>query len=166
VTLTEAVILGVIQGLTELLPVSSSAHLGIIPSLWPGFHQPSVAFDVLLHLGTLLSVVYFLRRVILSLLVSLAPGQGTDGGEKTAARFSFLLSIPAIAGAVLLKSADLLRLPANDLPILIAGFLAAAVTGLCSLKLLFAMINQTGLTPFALYCRFVGAATLILRGRG
>jgi len=269
VTLTEAVILGVIQGLTEPLPVSSSAHLVIIPSLVPGFQQPTVAFDVLLHLGTLLSVVYFLRQEIRSILVSLAPGQGTAVGEKsanrrlllwlaiatfltgiigilfqhrierlfesvettavmlfitgillfqpdrvksndrrkgdmnltdgivlglvqavalipgisrsgatitfgifrnlerkTAARFSFLLSIPAIGGAVLLKSSDLIRLPADDLPVLIAGFLTAAVTGFFSLKLLFAIINKTGLTPFALYCWFIGAATLILRGMG
>ncbi len=275
-TLTEAVILGVVQGLTEPLPVSSSAHLVIVPALVPGFHQPDVAFDVLLHLGTLLGVVFFLRREIGELLASLMPGKlqagpvpGTDAGEKaanrrmvlwiviatfltgmigilfqdrierlfesvettacmlfitgimlflsdrvkknerrkgdmnltdgivlglvqavalipgisrsgstisfgifrglereTAVRFSFLLSIPAIGGAVILKSADLLRLTAGDLPVLGAGFLAAAVTGFLSLKLLFAMINKTGLAPFACYCWFVGSATLIIRGIG
>jgi len=276
VTLIEAVILGVVQGLTEPLPVSSSAHLVIVPALVPGFQPPGVAFDVLLHLGTLLAVVFFLRREIGELLTSLMPGKGpaanapgTDSGEKaanrrmvlwimiatfltgvigipfkdrierlfesvemtacmlfitgillflsdrvktngrrkedmnlmdgivlglvqavalipgisrsgstitfgifrglerkTSARFSFLLSIPAIGGAVILKSADLLRLPAGDLPLLGAGFLAAAVTGFLSLKLLFAMINKTGLAPFAWYCWFVGSATLILRGIG
>jgi undecaprenyl-diphosphatase len=109
--------------------------------------------------------------------VALIPGISRSGAtitfgifrgleRKTAARFSFLLSIPAIGGAVILKSADLLRLPAGDLPVLIAGFAAAAVTGFLSLKLLFAVINKTGLAPFALYCWFFGAATLIIRAAG
>jgi undecaprenyl-diphosphatase len=276
VTLIEAIILGVVQGLTEPLPVSSSAHLVIVPALIPGFHQPDVAFDVLLHLGTLLAVVFFLRREIGELFASLMPGKaqndpvpGTDAVEKaanrrmvlwimiatfltgvigilfkdrierlfesvettacmllitgillflsdrvktngrrkgdmnltdgivlglvqavalipgisrsgstitfgifrglerkTSATFSFLLSIPAIGGAVILKSGDLLRLPAGDLPAMGAGFLAAAVTGLLSLKLLFAIINKTGLRLFAYYCWFVGTATLIIRGMG
>ena len=275
-TLIEAIILGVVQGLTEPLPISSSAHLVIVPALIPGFRQPDVAFDVLLHLGTLLAVVFFLRREIGELFASLMPGKaqddpvpGTDAVEKaanrrmvlwimiatfltgvigilfkdrierlfesvettacmllitgillflsdrvktngrrkgdmnltdgivlglvqavalipgisrsgstitfgifrglerkTSATFSFLLSIPAIGGAVILKSGDLLRLPAGDLPAMGAGFLAAAVTGLLSLKLLFAIINKTGLRLFAYYCWFVGTATLIIRGMG
>ena len=78
VTLMEAIILGIVQGLTEPLPVSSSAHLVIVPALIPGFHQPGVAFDVLLHLGTLLAVVFFLRREIGELLASLMPGKAQD----------------------------------------------------------------------------------------
>ena len=72
-TLMEAVILGIVQGLTEPLPVSSSAHLVIVPSLIPGFRQPSVAFDVLLHLGTLVAVVFFLRREIAEIITSFLP---------------------------------------------------------------------------------------------
>jgi len=109
--------------------------------------------------------------------VALIPGISRSGStitfgifrgleRKTSATFSFLLSIPAISGAVILKSADLLRLPASDLPTLGAGFLAAAVTGFLSLKLLFAIINKTGLSLFAYYCWFVGAAALIIRGMG
>ena len=92
-SIVEAIILGVVQGLTEPLPVSSSAHLVIVPALIPGFHQPSVAFDVLLHLGTLLAVVFFLRRDIGALLVSLMPGStqnnhatGSGAGETAANR--------------------------------------------------------------------------------
>ena len=47
-----------------------------------------------------------------------------------------------------------------------SGFLAAAVTGFLSLKLLFVAINKTGLAPFAWYCWIFGTATLILLGLG
>ncbi|MGA8224763.1 MAG: undecaprenyl-diphosphatase UppP [Candidatus Acidiferrales bacterium] len=62
--LWQAIVLAVVQGLTEFLPISSSAHLIIIPSLmhWP---DPGLAFDVALHFGTLLAVLlYFLREWI------------------------------------------------------------------------------------------------------
>jgi undecaprenyl-diphosphatase len=61
----QAGFLGVIQGLTEFLPVSSSGHLVIFQSLIPGFTQPGVLFDVYLHFGTLLAVlVYYLRKIV------------------------------------------------------------------------------------------------------
>jgi undecaprenyl-diphosphatase len=58
VTLFEAVILGIIQGLTEFIPISSSAHLIIVPWVfhWP---DPGLSFDVALHLGTLLALLAF-----------------------------------------------------------------------------------------------------------
>src|ERR1700683_4147778 len=62
--LWQAIILAVVQGLTEFLPVSSSAHLILIPDLlhWP---DPGLAFDVALHLGTLIAVLlYFFREWI------------------------------------------------------------------------------------------------------
>ena len=48
----QAVILGLVQGLSEFLPVSSSAHLSLAPWLF-GWQDPGLAFDVALHLGTL-----------------------------------------------------------------------------------------------------------------
>lgn len=58
----QAVILGIIQGITELLPISSSAHLNIIPWMFgwmaqPGFKEAFEGFDVALHFGTLLAIV-------------------------------------------------------------------------------------------------------------
>jgi undecaprenyl pyrophosphate phosphatase UppP len=203
---TEAIILGIVQGITEPLPVSSSAHLVIIPAFPPGFQPPGVACNVLLHLGTLLAVCYFLRVEIGDLIVSLIPNSTKsniaperDAGEKaanrksglliviatimtdiigllfkdrierlfesmeTAARSSFLLSIPAIVKAVSLKSADLLRLTAGELPVLGTGFVAAA-TGFRTLKLLFAMLHRTGLAPCAGYCCLLGFFPLTVRG--
>lgn len=57
----QALILGIIQGLTEFLPVSSSGHLILFPQLF-GWADQGIAFDVVLHLGTLVAVVVFLRK--------------------------------------------------------------------------------------------------------
>src|SRR3954447_22807735 len=57
----QAVILAIVQGLTEFLPVSSSAHLALAPWLL-GWQDQGLAFDVALHFGTLLAIiVYFIR---------------------------------------------------------------------------------------------------------
>ena len=59
--------LGLIQGLTEFLLVSSSGHLVLFQKIIPGFSQPGVLFDVTLHFGTLASVVYFFRKFLFSI---------------------------------------------------------------------------------------------------
>jgi undecaprenyl-diphosphatase len=56
----QALVLGIIQGLTEFLPVSSSAHLALAPWIL-GWADPGLAFDVALHLGTLVAVLWFFR---------------------------------------------------------------------------------------------------------
>lgn len=60
-TIFHAIILGIVQGITEFLPISSSAHLILFPKLlgWPDQGLP---FDVAVHLGTLLSVIYYFRH--------------------------------------------------------------------------------------------------------
>jgi undecaprenyl-diphosphatase len=64
VTLGQAVLLGVVQGLTEFLPVSSTVHLALAQRFLPGFAQPGILFDVLLHVGTLFAVVVYFRSRI------------------------------------------------------------------------------------------------------
>jgi len=64
VTLGQAILLGVVQGLTEFLPVSSTAHLALAQRFLPGFAQPGILFDVLLHVGTLFAVVVYFRSRI------------------------------------------------------------------------------------------------------
>lgn len=68
VTFWQALLLGALQGLTEFLPVSSSAHLVLVQRLLPGFSQPGVLFDVMLHLGTLVAVFIYFRGKIGALL--------------------------------------------------------------------------------------------------
>ena len=69
-SLFEIVLLGVIQGLTEFFPVSSSGHLVFLQNLF-GLREPQLFMDVMLHVGTLLSLFIFLRREILELTQSL-----------------------------------------------------------------------------------------------
>ena len=69
-TFLQALILGLLQGATEFLPVSSSAHLFLAQRLF-GLNEPELAFDLLLHLGTLFAIVFFLRSEIASIVSSL-----------------------------------------------------------------------------------------------
>ena len=80
VTLIEAVILAVIQGLTEWLPVSSSGHL-VIAQNFLGLNPPLI-FDVMLHVGTLIVVLVMFRKDILNILKALAKREfHTDHGK-------------------------------------------------------------------------------------
>jgi len=269
--LWEGALLGVIQGLTEFLPVSSSGHLVIVQSFIKGFQQPGVVFDVMLHFGTLLAVLVFFRKDILDILISLIPVgwfhnsrrghdsmdvragrkmalyiitgtvftgiiglssekntpsfyirnnrffyvayhrctavyvrqiswrqvgkdmniidsvvigivqgislipgisrsgstiafgifRGLDG--QTAARFSFLLSIPAILGAVVLESKYIGMIPAGDIVVYFTGMIIAAVTGFLTLRLLLFIISKHKLSIFAYYCWILGISTLVIR---
>src|SRR5208282_1139697 len=77
--LVQAIVLGVIQGLTEFLPISSSAHLIVIPKLlgWP---EQGLAFDIALHVGTLAAVILYFFRDWMQIL---AQGFGirSNGGD-------------------------------------------------------------------------------------
>jgi undecaprenyl-diphosphatase len=104
----EAIILGIIQGLTEFLPVSSSAHLILIPTLL-GWDKMGVAFDVALHFGTTLAVIGFflsdIRKMIVG-LYRLIVGGGTEE-ERKFGKLSLLIilsMIPAGFAGVFLKS--------------------------------------------------------------
>ncbi len=65
----QALILGLVQGLSEFLPVSSSGHLVLIQRLW-GLREPALLFDITLHLGTLVAVAIFVRREIKGLVLA------------------------------------------------------------------------------------------------
>ena len=69
-TVWQAIVLGVVQGLTEFLPVSSSAHLLVVPWLL-GWESPGLAFDAALHLGTLAAVVVYFWRDLLAMALAL-----------------------------------------------------------------------------------------------
>jgi undecaprenyl-diphosphatase len=70
VTFLQSILLGLLQGATEFLPVSSSGHLLLAQRLF-GIREPELAFDLLLHLGTLAAVLFFLRSEVASIVSSL-----------------------------------------------------------------------------------------------
>ncbi len=260
-TLLQAIFLGFVQGLTEFLPVSSSGHLAIAQHFLPGFDQPGVLFDVLLHLGTMLAVILYFRREIGNLLSSpfrqgddarlhrrlltlllagsvptavigltfkdffeslfeniplvalmllvtgtllfvsekfrrgnrkeeqltlidalvvgtvqgcaIIPGisrsgstiavlllRGVDG--ETAARFSFLLALPAVFGAALLSLRHLQDVTTAELPLYLAGTGVAFIAGMLSIHCLMAVIRRRRLFAFAVYCWLAGTVVFAL----
>lgn len=280
-TLLQAFILGIVQGLTEFLPISSSGHLVIGQHLF-GLQHANLAFDVSVHVGTLGAVVIFFRRDILAILRALlryrpawkpstlkallAPGSQDakvrlavlvllgsiptalvglflKNFEKTlfaspliagvmllvtgcilyltrrpqiaaranpgstrpmdaigvrdslligmvqglavmpgisrsgttiatglfagiepqaAARFSFLLSIPAVAGAALLVLAETLSQGQIEVAPCLAGGLTALIVGYAALTILVYLIKKGKLYTFAPYCWIAGIAAIWL----
>src|SRR5512133_2553895 len=69
-SLLQAILLGIIQGLTEFLPISSSAHLVLVPYLlgWRIPDQPAFIFNVLVQVGTLLAVILYFWKDLLAIL--------------------------------------------------------------------------------------------------
>lgn len=79
----QGIVLGLIQGLTEFIPVSSSAHLVIVPSVL-GWGQPGVFFDVMLHTGTLAAaIIYFRKDIFIMLKDETRSLRGKDGKTNT-----------------------------------------------------------------------------------
>lgn len=96
----QAIILGIVQGLTEFIPISSSAHLIIIPWLF-GWQDPGLAFDVALHLGTLVALLWFFAadwvRLIRAGIASIVERKVGDDVDR---RLAWLIVIGCIPGAI------------------------------------------------------------------
>lgn len=261
-----AALLGLVQGLTEFIPVSSTAHLRIVPALF-GQPDPGAAYTAVIQLGTLIAVLaYFARDLValpaallrdpsspegrlpillavgtvpiviaglalkkyiendlrslyviavalivigiamvivdryasgrddhkplasitytdamlvgLAQTLALVPGVSRSGAticmalllgfaRSDAARFSFLLSIPAIAGAGIFEARDAFRvLGGNAVPALLVGTATAAVSGYLAIAWLIKWLGSHDLVGFAIYRILAGLALLgaLLRG--
>ena len=263
-TTLHAALLGTIQGLTEVLPISSSAHLILIPRLM-GWPESGLTFDVALHLGTFIALAVYFRQDIADLVMNffsglrergfrttarrlplyiivgtipaaifgktmeepieelfrssppliaalligfglllafadtvgskkwrmermtltstlligaaqclaLFPGVSRSGvtitaalligfNRETAARFSFLLSLPIVAGAALLKLGHLLKsgIPAGEGGILATGIVTSALFGYLSVALLLRLVQRRSLYPFVWYRLIAGGGFL------
>ncbi len=257
----QAVLLGILQGLTEFLPVSSSGHLALaqmtIERLGYAFEQPGVVFDAMLHVATALAVVWSERRQLrrwlttadgrrllgllvvatlatgvvafplrdlatgafsrpmvvgLGLLVTgilvfstrafsrghhiertttwkhaaviglvqglavfpgisrsgatITAGLGSGLDREWAARFSFLISVPAIAGATLVELVshrEELAVVGNSFwTATLLGGAAAAVTGFFALRLVVRVVGSRHFDRFAWYCLPLGVLVIVL----
>ena len=248
----QALILGIVQGFTEFLPISSSGHL-ILGQAILGIEQPGNEFEILVHLGTLASVlviffddikslllsltskksqlfIYFVfigtiptigiglgfmdileslfdnmdavgsaliftglmlycssfikrgdkeHSIVTSILIGCAqavaiiPGVSRSGmtictalflglSPKEAARFSFLLAIPAISGAGILRVLDVsggFQLP---LSVSIVAFISSFGVGVVALRWLLGWLEQGKFHYFGVYCLAVGIITLVI----
>jgi len=93
-TVLHALILGIVQGLGEFLPISSSAHLVLVPWLF-GWEDPGLTFDVALHMGTLFAVVlYFWKDWVKLIKAALRPDASEDK------RIFWYLVVATIPGAL------------------------------------------------------------------
>ena len=259
-----AVVLGALQGFAEVLPISSSAHLILVPWLlqWP---ESGLTFDVALHLGTFIALALYFRQdivemaaaffealstrslgtpakrlpfliiaatvpaavvgklfehqmedifrsnplyIALALIIfgiilgiadiagrkrlaldeikpasamtiglfqclALIPGVSRSGititaglmlgfTRESAARFSFLLSLPIVAGAALLKSLHLIKhgIPAGEGMPMLVGILVSAVTGYISVAFLLKFVQKHSISPFVWYRVIVGGVVI------
>jgi undecaprenyl-diphosphatase len=106
----QAIVLGIVQGLTEFLPISSSGHLVIFPWLLD-WETPGLAFDAALHLGTLMAVIVYFRVEILRMLIAI-PYALTHGRElldrsaedddhpQSEARLGWLIVVATVPGLI------------------------------------------------------------------
>lgn len=239
----QAILLGLIQGLCEFLPVSSSGHLVLFQQIL-GVDDPGILLDTLLHVGTLIAIFVVFRRdiwdmikkplsrpvyllvvatvpaVIATVLLgdffelaftgaflglgflitsiilfvsgkkqgqvremsyidalvmgcfqafAILPGVSRSGStisgglfrgldREQAAKFSFLMSVPAIAGSVVLQLIDILQGNAAALPVIpvLLGMLAAAASSLFAIKFMLFIVKRTDLKWFSLYTAILG----------
>ena len=79
-----------------------------------------------------------------------------------AARFSFLMGIPAIIGAALLKSASLSTLPTEHIGLIATGMLSALIVGYWALRVLVRLVQQGDLWQFAFYCWCIGLGAILI----
>lgn len=102
----QAIVLGIVQGLTEFIPVSSSAHLVLVPAL-AGWERHGLAFDVALHLGTLLALIVYYRRDLTGMVRALLSRTATPDREAYRRLIVLLAaaSLPVAIAGLLLKDA-------------------------------------------------------------
>lgn len=100
-TVFEAIVLGIVQGTTEFLPISSSAHLIIVPWLF-GWDDPGLTFNVGVHIGTLAAVLLYFRRDLFAMTVALPRGliTGQPLGDPMS-RLALVIILGSVPAAVI-----------------------------------------------------------------
>lgn len=127
-SLLEATILGLVQGLTEFLPISSTAHLRIVPELL-GWDDPGAAYSALIQLGTLVAILLAMRHDVIALLrgffTGIASGRPWGTPESRASIMIILGTIPIVV--VGLAAREFIRGGARDLTVIIWALVGGTV---------------------------------------
>ncbi len=116
----QAAILGIVQGVTEVLPISSSGHLVLFPWLFK-FPDPGLAFDVALHMGTLIAIIAFFRDDWLEIIKGFFLGLKKLKFQTAKEKLSILIILATIPGAILGFVLDKMAENAFRNPLLIAA---------------------------------------------
>lgn len=123
----EAIILAIVQGITEFLPISSSAHLVLVP-WWLGWDKPPLMFDVAVHLGTTVAVLWYFWQDWLQLIqagLNIVKKRHIETTTEWLLIFLMIATIPAVLAGVLLESSfESLTEPAY---VAVALFITAAL---------------------------------------
>jgi len=129
----QAILLGIVQGLTEFIPISSSAHLIILPWLFD-WRDPGLAFDVALHLGTLVALLWFFASDWVCLIrAGIASIVERKVGDDVDRRLAWLIAIGCIPGALVgaLAESKIEEVfhqpdaPHNPVPMIVMGVIIA-----------------------------------------
>lgn len=127
-TLLEAITLGVIQGLTEFLPVSSTAHLRVIPPLL-GWEDPGAAYSAVIQCGTLLAVVAAMWRDVVALsrgfVAGIVAGRPWQSVESRVALLIILGTLPIVVAGFALR--DVVKGDARRMEVVIGALVAATL---------------------------------------
>src|SRR6478752_4370321 len=162
IDLLKAVVLGVIQGLTESLPISSSAHLRIFPELF-GWGDPGAAFTAVVPISTALALIPGVSRSG----ATLSMGRFLGYDRETATRYAFLLAIPAVIGAGVFQLKDIPN--GENLygwgPTIVAT-VVSFIVGYAAIAWLLRYVTTHSYTPFVIYRIALGSLTLLLVATG
>ena len=156
-TIWQAVVLGVVQGITEFFPISSSGHLVVMQALL-GFKEPKLTFDIFLHIGTLASILIFFRKDILALsrnkrlliLIAIASVPTFLIGFFMKDAVEGLFGMPGVAGSMLVITGIFLIISAvfsgRNHPEKKAGILSSLIVGTAQGIAIIPGISRSGLT--------------------
>ena len=159
----EAIVLGIVQGLTEFLPISSTAHLRIVPA-FAGWEDPGAAFTAVTQLGTMAAVLYFFRQDLWNIArASLAAVRDPAARDELDARLGFYIAIGTIPIAVFgLLFSDQIETGARDLTLIGCTLIALGLLLLAAEK---ASTHERGLDRFTrrdgIIIGFAQAAALV-----
>lgn len=103
-TVFHALVLGIVQGITEFLPISSSGHLIIVPALF-GWEPHGMAFDVMVHMGTLLAVCIYFAKDIWKIILGIFGKGDAVLAQRRLAFLLFIATIPAVVVGLFFKDA-------------------------------------------------------------
>jgi len=96
----KAIILGIIQGLTEFIPVSSSGHL-VFANYFLGFEIKDISFDIVVHIGTALAVIIYFRKDLLKLISALYNYKSTEERDVNNRKILFYLAISTLITGII-----------------------------------------------------------------